>query len=732
MAAAGFIFGLNNQTPYTLGNGHAGIGAIPYEEQSAGTGGSGVGWGQRLASRDYSNHPSEAFTTGSEVAQWNGGRQVLMSVSNGYSAASIAAGTHDAEWNAMWDRLFALPFGATDTSGAGTKKPLDVWFCYEHEVDRPDKNVPPADYVAAWKHIRVLRNNRAAAAGQDPSRVKMMTVFTAYGINVGRTAPYWPGNDQVDYFGIDSYNQLFGRGNWTNLSTNIAKGLTFNTAHGNKKVVIAETSTTIGSGTQSATQYWANAATFCNAHPEIIAVFGFQGAPGGACNTDKVGAALTHEAMRQFIISTGGTAGYGAAAGGGGGGGVQQLAPSSPTGLAFTSDPSGTFGTLTWAANPSGDNVTLWDAYQAAGKVTSGFKKINATSLPASPRSLLVTGLSPGSSYSFTLVAINSADRSGFGSMLQTQTAKPGPTNQAPTIVNFSADVDDADSTLVHFTSAATDPNGDALTYTISVTGPAGFTDTQSGPNVDAHYTPGSYQAALAVGDGTLVTTQVVAFHIADGPTSTPDSHYELPQPGDDLRAVTRIYRQTIPDIDARLTRARKSRSPHNAVHGFVASTFDPAMASGSKSAITAGDVRWYWMKLESNTIAGLATYVSDVQTGSGAVFCVHASDGSQLCGAQSGTVVDAAFQTVGDTEIDLDQPIADLTAGDLVAVGLFFPSGVTPPKTYVAPGANPMSQLRLSQGFWRGNSLAGQSAYPDVLPFTSATAVTPAFFALY
>jgi hypothetical protein len=74
---------------------------------------------------------------------------------------------------------------------------------WRHEMDRPDllrALHSPADYIAAWKHIRAV----FAAAGAD--NVSWVWCPTAWGFKSGRAQPFYPGDSQVDWICADGYS----------------------------------------------------------------------------------------------------------------------------------------------------------------------------------------------------------------------------------------------------------------------------------------------------------------------------------------------------------------------------------------------------------------------------------------------------------------------------------------------------------------------------------------------
>jgi hypothetical protein len=104
--------------------------------------------------------------------------------------------------------------------------------------------------------------------------------------------------------------------------------------------------------------------------------------------------------------------------GGGGGGGTCAAAPSAPTGLAAPASSITSFGaTLNWTAATVGANcsVTSYTIYQ------------NGTSIgTASSTTFNVTGLTPSTTYSFTVAATDSAGTSAQSSPVSVTTASAG------------------------------------------------------------------------------------------------------------------------------------------------------------------------------------------------------------------------------------------------------------------------------------------------------------------
>lgn len=74
---------------------------------------------------------------------------------------------------------------------------------FRHEMDRPDLQSSvhsPADYIAAWDHIRAI----FAAAGAD--NVGWVWCPTAQGFADGRAEAYYPGDSEVNWICVDAYS----------------------------------------------------------------------------------------------------------------------------------------------------------------------------------------------------------------------------------------------------------------------------------------------------------------------------------------------------------------------------------------------------------------------------------------------------------------------------------------------------------------------------------------------
>jgi len=127
------------------------------------------------------------FPTPSDLAFVRQGSMLLVSWALNNSRG-IVAGQYDASIRQRAQKLKALG------------KP--VFLEWRWEMDRPNiRSVvgAPADYVAAWKHIRQV------FAQQHVTNVAWVWCPTAKGFASGNAAAYYPGNNEVDWICADAY-----------------------------------------------------------------------------------------------------------------------------------------------------------------------------------------------------------------------------------------------------------------------------------------------------------------------------------------------------------------------------------------------------------------------------------------------------------------------------------------------------------------------------------------------
>jgi hypothetical protein len=180
-----------------------------------------------MGARKFCTDPSQLFVNAgsADVIAFNRGVRLVMSVSNpSFGSANYAKAlpggsvqvANDAAWNALFTRI--NPAGtnllkysaAVDTTGAnllgsygGINWP-NFELIIEHEVDRPDKKVVAADFIAYWKHVYGL----AVTAGVRQYINFNWCVTVNDGIRLGRVDPFFPGTAWVDTIGLDYYSDF--------------------------------------------------------------------------------------------------------------------------------------------------------------------------------------------------------------------------------------------------------------------------------------------------------------------------------------------------------------------------------------------------------------------------------------------------------------------------------------------------------------------------------------------
>jgi hypothetical protein len=133
---------------------------------------------------------------------------------------------------------------------------------FRHEMDRPDLQSAmhsPADYIAAWDHIRAI----FTAVGA--TNVSWVWCPTAWGFATGRADAYYPGNDEVNWICADAYS-----GNPSEpLATVIGSFLHWAAAHP-KPIILGEFGV---AGDQSDWASWfAQTGAMVREHPQIKAL----------------------------------------------------------------------------------------------------------------------------------------------------------------------------------------------------------------------------------------------------------------------------------------------------------------------------------------------------------------------------------------------------------------------------------------------------------------------------
>lgn len=146
-----------------------------------------------------------------------------------------------------------------------------IFMEWRWEMDRPGLRFSidgPANYIAAWKHIRKI------FAEVGVHNAAWVWCPTALGFQVGRAAAYYPGDDQVDWTCVDAYP---GK-NFIPMSTLLAPFLKW-AAHHPKPIMIGEYGVPRNGSPQRRAQWLTAAADTFRSDPRIKAVSYFDENP---------------------------------------------------------------------------------------------------------------------------------------------------------------------------------------------------------------------------------------------------------------------------------------------------------------------------------------------------------------------------------------------------------------------------------------------------------------------
>ncbi|MQA79615.1 MAG: hypothetical protein GEV10_14240 [Streptosporangiales bacterium] len=143
-----------------------------------------------------------------------------------------------------------------------------LMIAYRFEMDRPNlrSQVRSAkDYIAAWKHIRAI------FAEEGATNVGWVWAPTAKGFTEGDAADFYPGDNQVDWLGVDAYTGPRLRP----FSEVMRAYMDFAAEHPGKPIMIAEFGLSDRDGKRPA---WLKAAReYVKEQPRIKAVLYFNG-----------------------------------------------------------------------------------------------------------------------------------------------------------------------------------------------------------------------------------------------------------------------------------------------------------------------------------------------------------------------------------------------------------------------------------------------------------------------
>lgn len=133
-------------------------------------------------------HPwDEAFPSPYDRSVVKSGKLLMISW-GGTDTRSIALGRYD---DLIRQRAAAI-------RGLG----VPILLRFRWEMDRPNLQASihsPADYIAAWKHVRKIFTDIGA------TNAGWVWCPLATGFATGRAQPYYPGDDEVDWIGADAY-----------------------------------------------------------------------------------------------------------------------------------------------------------------------------------------------------------------------------------------------------------------------------------------------------------------------------------------------------------------------------------------------------------------------------------------------------------------------------------------------------------------------------------------------
>jgi hypothetical protein len=197
------------------------------------------------------------FPTSSDLAFVRQGSMLLVSWALNDSRG-IAAGQYDATIRQRAREIRAIG------------KP--VFLEWRWEMDRPNLRSQvgsPAEYIAAWKHIRRI------FAQQHADNVAWVWCPSAHGFTGGYAPAYYPGNAQVDWVCADAYP---GGGSLRPFADVVQPFLAW-AAHHPKPIMIGEYGVPMRFSAPQRAQWLHAAAQTIQSHPEIKALVYFNG-PG--------------------------------------------------------------------------------------------------------------------------------------------------------------------------------------------------------------------------------------------------------------------------------------------------------------------------------------------------------------------------------------------------------------------------------------------------------------------
>jgi hypothetical protein len=195
----------------------------------------------------------DPFPNSSDLAFLRQGSMLLLSWS-GTDTRAIAAGKYD---SLIRQRALAI-------KAIGKR----IFLEWRWEMDRAGLRAQihsPADYIAAWDHIRSI------FAQEHVDNVAWVWCPTAYGFANGTAAAYYPGNNEVNWVCVDAYP---GPGPYRSFATIVQPFLNW-ASHHSKPVMIGEYGVPDTYGEQQRAQWLWGAARTVRGNAQIKALIYF-------------------------------------------------------------------------------------------------------------------------------------------------------------------------------------------------------------------------------------------------------------------------------------------------------------------------------------------------------------------------------------------------------------------------------------------------------------------------
>jgi hypothetical protein len=209
--------------------------------------------GRRLAIVHVYHLWQDPFPGRSDLTFLHQGSTLLLSWS-GTDTREIAAGRYDSMIRQRARAIKALG--------------RQIFLEWRWEMDRPGLRAQihsPADYIAAWDHIRSI------FAQEHVTNVGWVWCPTAHGFATGQAPAYYPGNNEVDWVCADAYP---GFGPYRSFANVVAPFLSWASQH-RKPVMIGEYGVPSSYGAQQRAQWLLDAARTVRENPQVKALVYF-------------------------------------------------------------------------------------------------------------------------------------------------------------------------------------------------------------------------------------------------------------------------------------------------------------------------------------------------------------------------------------------------------------------------------------------------------------------------